>query len=59
MKILYKRKNTYIEIEAQSNANVSSLKRDLKELDIYSKLFKDVNTDHTLITNYSLIVYVQ
>ena len=49
----YKRKkHTYIEIEAQSNANVSSLKRDLNEFDIYSNLYKDVNTDHNV--NYEL-----
>ena len=42
---IQKEKHIYIEIEAQSNANVSSLKTNLKDLDIYSKLYKDVNTD--------------
>ena len=49
MKTLYKKeKHTYIEIEAQSNGNVS----DLNELDIYGKLYKDVNTDPNI--NYEL-----
>ena len=49
---IQKEKHTYIEIEAQSNANISSLKRDLKDFDIYSKLYKDVNTDPNI--NYEL-----
>ena len=45
---IQKETHTYIEFEQQSNATFSSLKRDLEEFDNHSKLFKDVNTDHTV-----------